>query len=103
MSHEINDSANRPEPEKHQGVEALFLKVHEGEKAPSPIEDAARRLEAGERAIAEALERVADLARRAVSLQFCDEPYHFETLKDYASKRAEADEPAYKAFYNHLH
>lgn len=102
MSHEINDNVNKQQPEEHQGADALFLKVHEGDKAPSPIEEIARRLEANEKAIVEALERVANIAMRAALLLHCDEPHHFETIKECAAKGAAANEPAYKALHKHL-
>lgn len=102
MSHEINDNISKPQPEEHKGAEALFLKVHEGDKAPSPIEELAKRLETNEKAIAETLERVANIAVRALLLQNCSEPYHFDTLKDCAAKGAAANEPAYEAFYKFL-
>lgn len=103
MSHEINDNINK-QSHDHQAEasESLFLKIHEGDKAPSPVEEIAKRLEANEKAIVEALERVAEIAKRALLLQNGNEPWHFETLKEWARKGAEAGEPAYKAFHKYL-
>jgi hypothetical protein len=103
MSHEINDNISRQhEAEHNQSAEALFLKVHENDRQPSAIEEIGKRLEANERAIVEALERVAEIAKRALLLQNCGEPHLFETIKEWAHKGAEAGEPAYQAFYKHL-
>jgi hypothetical protein len=103
MSHEINDNSNKAASHEAAHAEGLnLLNVHEGDKVSTPVEELSRRLEANEKAIAETLERVAQIALRAVGLQGCPEGIHFDTLRAMGAAGAAAMEPAYVEFMKHL-
>ena len=98
--HEINDNTDKAASHEAAHESLNLLKVHEGDKVSTPVEDLAKRLEANEKAIAEALERVAQIALRTMGLSVC--PEHFETMKAIGAAGAAALEPAYVEFAKHL-
>ncbi|MBX9723154.1 MAG: hypothetical protein K2X81_17255 [Candidatus Obscuribacterales bacterium] len=101
MTEHINDSTKSAAKETDKSESKLnFCSVHESDKsvgAPKDrVEDQlARQIEENERQIAAAILRVAHIAGRALGLEHCEEPEHFQTLKADVLKHAAKNEPAY--------
>jgi len=98
MSHEINDKANHNKAEA--SAEGLnLLSVNETDKKAGQTsevnENYSSMLEANEKEIAKAMERIAEIGKRALMLALCGEPQHLDTMKECARMGAAAGKPAY--------
>ncbi len=101
MSELINDNTKGAAKEHDKTESKLnFCAVHESDKSVAAPKDRvedqlARQLEENEKQIAAAMLRVAHIAGRALGLEHCEEPHHFQTLKTEVLKQAAKNEPAY--------
>lgn len=105
MSHheQINDKVSAKQ-ENESKVESLNLvDLNKGDKTRAQeIDDIRERIEANQKAIEAAKERVADIAKRSLLLKGCCEPQHFETMKEAAKRGADKKEPAYLEMHKRL-
>ncbi len=96
---EINDKVT-VKTEQIKGDAGLnFVSVHEGDKNVGNTKDhndaISKQIEENEKAIQVIMARVGGIASRMACLEHCNEPEHFDTLKDIVDKKAPANEPAY--------
>lgn len=105
MSHEINDNV------KHNKAEAPaeglnLLSVNESDKKVGQTNEGSDShsalLEANEKEIAAAKERVAEIARRVSMMALNGEHALLESVKEWARRGAAAGEPAYTELAKHL-
>ena len=102
MNHEVNDKAETAKESHESKINLVTVHDHEGDKQVIGNDAMHKMLEQNEAAIKAVTEQIAAIAKRAAALKTCQEPDHYEAIKQCVTRGAAAGEHGYVEMAKHL-